>query len=365
MSSRIVIVGNGFDLEHGIETSFESYLTWFIKNRQNPSFIWWDKIFGSILLNALFENNENQINKFTDVAKVKTNKFIYAKLKSDDEWLLMKKILSDKNWFNLESFIGNYAKRILLKIKSNINKIARNNHWNLMLIQRHWSIQLWLESFYNEKLSKITIKPYEGTFGNHDQFISFNYTTTLEDVYNISRNQILYIHGRINSLETPMFACSSGFLSKFVNSKNSNQYRVIEKYFGKFEQYKFLAGSISNNRKPSIFILGCNLKTPEIIKIPKINLDKYEESWNKRFKYLNLVNGDGVFFTEFFKSIDKHNGIWINYNENDLDDKKNKEKFYKLVTYISKYAVDEHAVNKHVVNNTMIKKIIIDEPGGK
>lgn len=54
---------------------------------------------------------------------------------------------------------------------------------------------------------------------NHDIFINFNYTTTLEDIYDIPEENIIHIHGVVNSEDNLVLGHSNLDKADYFNEK--------------------------------------------------------------------------------------------------------------------------------------------------
>lgn len=155
----LTIIGNGFDLHHEIKSSFSNFQTWLIENQK-----------------TLYD----EIVQLYDI--------------SDNKW-----------WNEFEKSLGTldiekYADKIICKCKEKyyadhlfIIEDEKSLFQNLLLSLK-LSFKCWINELNAPNINKKVNLTIENTF-----FINLNYTNTLQSLYNIKDEQILYIHGRNDS----------------------------------------------------------------------------------------------------------------------------------------------------------------------
>ena len=164
---NLYIIGNGFDCHHGLCSSYRAYREWLKKNHselyiQMKDFYdvqkdewWWQ-----------FETNLGKINLrdyISLTALVYQPDFSKEEFKEQDR---------EAGAIQAESEIGDFV----TKIKATFKK--------------------WIESLPEaDKNKKIELS------GKDSFFINFNYTPTLQKLYNIPEAQVLHIHGNISDKE--------------------------------------------------------------------------------------------------------------------------------------------------------------------
>lgn len=211
MAKTLFVIGNGFDLMHGFRTKlsdFKEYL----------------------------ENKDNS-----------TKKFLYS---------LAEYIPLEKNWSNFEEALGKFDFDKLCSDESHliVNPGSDDfrdcaNHDYTYEISNATDFSSKIPFFLKEWISSIKIEgrpifniPY------NNLFLSFNYTATLEKIYHIPNNNILYIHGSCvskkelicghnNKVELQRkkydISCSSSFEEDTENVRQSyfkNTYKNTEKH---------------------------------------------------------------------------------------------------------------------------------------
>lgn len=196
---RLYIVGNGFDLHHGLKTSFKDYLKYL--KRHNP------KTLESIQHTKYFIGNGVDIFNARDAfwTDVEGNlEFAYEDMLDDSVEYLDWNEESDARWHRAE-FDSE------MKVKEIDTSFATD------------SLANWIRDVDVLKAKRIV------AFEQSDVFVSFNYTETLEKVYGISPERILHIHGCIIAPESLQFGNP--------NQTPTQVRKEAEKAYGDHEYY--------------------------------------------------------------------------------------------------------------------------------
>jgi len=238
--NRIIIIGNGFDLAHGLKTSYKDFLEW-VKSKivENP-----DKYFEHISLPEenfhlgtktpeasaffqryykRFQNLDDFISSYSKCKFVYKNNFLECLIKAHNL----------KNWMDIEEeyfkklniYFQNYIKT------SNINSVTKLN-------QDFTQVKDDLEEYLcgeNEKVITIKanlknsiIRPF-GFIDNVSTmsikvggvlFLNFNYTS-YEKYYKLSSTHTIHIHGELKNEINPIIF---GY-----GNENTGIYKEIEK----------------------------------------------------------------------------------------------------------------------------------------
>ena len=158
---RLFIVGNGFDLAHGIPS------------RYNPDF------------KNIAERIE-QLSYFWD---------IYQSRKADI-WADFENLLANPDFNNLEEIFDGYAPDFSSDYERDRNAIITQVDLNGKLID---ALYEFADQAENSIESKRPLVKYEEDFSSNGLFITTNYTHTLEKLYGINRNNVLHIHGEVGA----------------------------------------------------------------------------------------------------------------------------------------------------------------------
>lgn len=167
---KLFIIGNGFDLAHRLPTRYWDFRTFlkehhdiFLKDFEEKYYLW-----GEGLKELLWNDFE----------------FNLANLEED---ALFEQMYQSTD-LGLES--GNVG------IEDTLNYYFRNEFKyieNLTMYLKDWIKEV------NHELDGLNKRTSYIQENNQDIFINFNYTTTLENVYNIPRPNVLHIHGVVDS----------------------------------------------------------------------------------------------------------------------------------------------------------------------
>lgn len=160
---RLVIIGNGFDLHHGMQTSYLNYREYLLRN-------------GGKDIVECFEEQE-ELNE------------IYL-------------------WNNLEHVLGllNYEKAYCYLLPYNDENWSDSAHhdfqYEIEKMTQYWpgikdNLANWIRQIDYKKADKNLFS----IINNDSSFLSFNYTNTLEVLYGINKENILYIHGDASETE--------------------------------------------------------------------------------------------------------------------------------------------------------------------
>lgn len=162
---HLYIIGNGFDLHHGMKTSYSQFREWL--GKEDTSVLCTiDELFG-------YCDDDWWQNFESNLATAVTSEIVqeevsqnYPDFGSDD--------FRDSNWYDAE-----YAVEMVL---SDAYNEIRN------------AFQQWVATLAlgdeNKKIELIT---------DDSVFLTFNYTDTLETLYGIDEEKILHIHGRAST----------------------------------------------------------------------------------------------------------------------------------------------------------------------
>jgi hypothetical protein len=159
--SVLYIIGNGFDLHHGVNSSYSAFSQWLKQN--NPElFVIYSAICNYDALWSDFETSMAYVDRhyFTDVAEL----FLPDYSKDPDDWQMADILLPG-------DVAREHAETLISDLKESFHQ---------------WVLRLKAPRDY--EAHKLMID-YDARFFN------FNYTDFLETKYGISREQIKYIHG--------------------------------------------------------------------------------------------------------------------------------------------------------------------------
>jgi len=268
---NLIIIGNGFDLAHGIKTSYNDFIedffdNKFFKNKNDYS--------------GILECPVTHINRLYEL-KMYLNR-IEIKFKNKFLKLLLQGMLSN-NWCDIESKYFeelNYCKSNgKNRYEGRYTKPKELND-DFEVIKKH------LAKYLKEEEGKVKkVDSYEvffksfGISTDNALILNFNYTRTIENLYgNFIKCPIIHIHGELENEDNPMifgYAANHEESREFL-SKNDKEYmRNIKKHCykrtdNKNRLHKFLnkcSGKADKYNKIDVFLLGhsCGLSDKLIL----------------------------------------------------------------------------------------------------
>ena len=194
MHKNLYIVGNGFDLHHGITSSYNNFKE-FLKKKDHK----------------LYE----LVKKYLPVTKESKDDWLKFKNAFGDhtkDWLNTKEalVVYKEDWSYLEDAFGDFDRDFVLDelslyltsygaedwseadnyaFQSEIEKVAQALSHDLRHFFTQWVLQLVIPKPYEMDGRKLNLS-------KDGLYLNFNYTSTLSSVYSIPEKNILYIHNK-------------------------------------------------------------------------------------------------------------------------------------------------------------------------
>nr|WP_311460895.1 bacteriophage abortive infection AbiH family protein [uncultured Prevotella sp.] len=161
----LFIIGNGFDLYHGILSSYANFRRWLLSNDY------------SYFVNQL--------------------DFIFDRTLNIDLWSDFENALGS---YDYDSLYHEYADEIKIDYDHMMRSAAQKEDAPISAIR---DILADIQPIFAEWVDSIVIKGIKPvlTLFTEAKYITFNYTKTLECVYGIPTNNILHIHGCVGNIE--------------------------------------------------------------------------------------------------------------------------------------------------------------------
>jgi hypothetical protein len=276
---KLYIIGNGFDIHHGIKSKYSNFKD-YVEINDKDLFETLEKYFNTDELWSDFEETLADIDTATIIDDASNLLVSYA----SDEW-------SESNNFDYQDEINDAIEIVTVQLKKQFI---------------NWILDLQIPNSEKVILDK------------KSKYLTFNYTKTLEQTYGIDSNNILYIHNKaidVNSLlilghsrkpkheesfsksddeDTDVrVAEGNAILDKYFNDTYKNSETIIKENIGFFSQ----VDKVSN-----IYVLGhsispCDIRYFEEIK-QKVRSDviwtlSYRDKYKKN-AIRNKIIGLGV-----------------------------------------------------------------------
>ena len=185
MEKHLYVIGNGFDIHHGINSSYSNFKDWMV------------------------EYNSDVLEEFEEAYGV-----------CDDEW-----------WGNFENELASldiieYASQIASENQPDLTSEHCDRMWSDAQIE----VERQLSNLYSDlrncfhdwiiQLNKPLAEKKIILQTDNSLFLNFNYTTTLETLYGVNSDKILHIHGCVNVNED--FVIGHGKTLDDLHKENSD-----------------------------------------------------------------------------------------------------------------------------------------------
>ena len=274
--AKLYILGNGFDLAHGLETKYSDFRKWLSR---------------------------------------KCNRLLFYILIYNEMGVFSQKL--DGNWANIENClklnlsrideINNAFSKVDFSSYTFATKFFKSSIYGTILKVFKNKFRSWVKEI-EKQINKKELKIKEiFDFSADDKFISFNYTSTLQIVYKIADANIRQIHGRISLPNYITFGTKKNNKSN-ITEPNEYTYTFNKEYKGKKETIinKVLPKWCENIEE--VVIYGCTF---------------------------DMESGDFEYFNAFSEYLKGKKIKLIYYcdesNPNDLQDKNEKEKLIEAL----------------------------------
>jgi hypothetical protein len=254
--NKLVLVGNGFDLAHGLKTSYKAFLDWYLCNAFAD---FCDK--GNYVDSLLEFNNSYhtttpsekkpttleellEIISKTPHRKIAYQSTFFAKLVNS---------FSANNWVDIErAYFRNLKKNFLhhgltdKEKEVNVHKLNKEFDFIILKLSEyiasinktiHQAQPLNIDPATSD-LEKVFIRPGKNTFGSDVKFLNFNYTETLTARGYALEKDTIHIHGRVADIANNpiIFGYGDETDPTYQNIEDSGENMYLEhiKSFGYF-----------------------------------------------------------------------------------------------------------------------------------
>ncbi|WP_413505743.1 bacteriophage abortive infection AbiH family protein [Photobacterium phosphoreum] len=234
MPDILYIIGNGFDLHHGMKTSYESF-KFYLQRKHTLVF--------------------DTVDKFLSI---------------DERWSDFEEALGNLDVDHLE----NDASNCLASYGDDDWSDSGHHDYEYELTKNVEALSLELYEHFCEWINTVDI-PNNSTLLNlksHAQFLTFNYTQTLTELYSIPDSNVLHIHGSIDDPSNEIVLGHgwapedrtqlTSHIDENTDTRIASGYQIVDKYFSR--TYKSTNSAIKQNERffsslsdlRDIYILG-------------------------------------------------------------------------------------------------------------
>jgi hypothetical protein len=217
--NKLVIIGNGFDLAHGMKTRYSDFVLWYInkrfKNQNRPK-----------KKELIDLEGNSQYDEFKSISEfIEETKSTYLTL--DYNYDFFKHIIqsTEFNWVDVELEYYKFLKEIYLFVeKSHTGQVSNSIKVDLKKLNQCFDLikkelEEYLSTISTEKVEvdlpeeikavfdKFLIDNHTGNNGENIYFLNFNYTNTIVNYINLfglKKSVINYIHGKLKVKNNPI-----------------------------------------------------------------------------------------------------------------------------------------------------------------
>lgn len=348
MMKKLFMIGNGFDLAHGLKTRYLDLFSWIYQ--ENKQFV---ASFNDLLLRNFlskngyliddwqFKRSKNNLDLFIDrlskqdikriqssreYLMIKDNKYndfetmrLYGMWCSLEEYMYYVYLDNEVNEMDIEyeSLVGLLEEEDYGPIRKEdveiLDKKEQTKYDSLKDLSKQFKVYLneWIDSINNEITKNCQKILPDNFFGNEDIIINFNYSNTIEVIYN---KECFHFHGSNNSTNLPIMG---------HDGKNINHYSDKRALTLVYEFYKEIDSIMSQyedifkkaNDVDKIVVLGLGYNKTDIDYFKKLYASCNDDVIWELYYYLDEDKTKAI---DYVKSIgvkeENINAISIKHN---------------------------------------------------
>ena len=181
MLSRLVVIGNGFDLAHGLHTKYSDFMEYLCSYEKEPEIIY-DRF---VRLDSVLPRDQEKHRFYDAISKYIPEQDLWSSFEEALSFLDYEQIQEDNSCYFLDYGDDNWRDSA--------------NHDFQYMIEEDLAFAKDISHYFSEWILHIntSVPPVVSSniLNRNCLFLNFNYTDTLEKVYAIPASNILYIHG--------------------------------------------------------------------------------------------------------------------------------------------------------------------------
>ncbi len=217
--NKLVIIGNGFDLAHGLKTKYSDFVLWYLNKRFEEQ--------NTPKKNDLVDISDNyQYVEFKSISEfIEKTKSTYFTVEYNFDFFRQIILSTQLNWVDIELEYYKQIKIISGKVEENssgqlngsqksklekLNKCFDLIKFELEEYLSTISVEKWdidLPPEIKGIFENCLIKDHMKNDGENIYFLNFNYTNTIVnyiDIFKLRKSEVNYIHGKLNKKNNPI-----------------------------------------------------------------------------------------------------------------------------------------------------------------
>jgi hypothetical protein len=342
--NKLVIIGNGFDLAHGLKTSYNHFIEYLVEEQFKSN-----KFESAFTLGGGIENIRELKNEI-----INGNDFIYQNFKN--------KFIRDLIWeFSLKYWCDIENKYFeLLNTTDNISYFFKdpktlNSEFEIL---KNYLVEYLKEQEKNVKALESYKKMIALVDSKETTILNFNYTDTLKKLYlnEINESNVIHIHGELSNPKNPIIFgyAANDEESRELIKKGDNEYmRNIKKHlYKRTENEKKLTNYLKGTKDINVTILGhsCGLSDKLILNqilndenVKSVNIfyyEEYEQFFQTQVNIDRIMNNDDNFkkLTDFnsshkmpqYNDTTKQHEAFIKYITPIIEERKERKRIHDI-----------------------------------
>lgn len=267
--NKLVIIGNGFDLAHGLKTSYGDFIKWYLVSiceKMQKSFQKYD----DKLINVKLKNLQQDIHSFQMLEKNGIKIEWFFESDSSDKIFeieyksqFFRKLLNEMKTFSWVDIESEYYKslikiyddvkgsRVVFKgsekgyFESEVRKLNADFEFFKNKLEEYLSTINCISIETKNEINDLFQSDYCLGYNNEEEnykcihYLNFNYTQTIEKyIWPQSNYQLNYIHGKLNNRSNPIIFGYGDEIDKYyeeIQNLNINEFLNNFKSFGYFK----------------------------------------------------------------------------------------------------------------------------------
>lgn len=325
---HLYIIGNGFDLAHGLKTGYGHFIVWYLNNT-------WKYILDNLNKDIVIDDGLIWINRkqfYSEIPKdLKIEKVSDFQMCIDEfnrntsrplhikKSRLLESILEKNGWADIEREYFQFVKKQAIETTSDSIKQLNDGFENIKKqFETYLRVKILPETKSIQKIGSLESIFQFGSFNGQNEtnseehlFLNFNYTNTFRNYYfsKSVNKQIIDIHGNIedpNPDNPIIFGYGDEMDDDYRNIENmdDNEYLKNMKSFGYFqtENYKKLIEFMNKDGDFKTHIIGHSLGLSDRLLLN--NIFEHKHCTSIEIHYCKFETGDNYY--ELARNMSRH-----------------------------------------------------------
>lgn len=209
--SKLVIIGNGFDIYHGLDTRYISFARFLKEN-----------------YSAIYENLL-ELYGFSDIDDSSDDE-LWAEFEYSLSLLDGETVLENNSDYIANPGSEGFRDRDWGAMAVEIEMLVEDLTGNLFKAFKEFILQVKFPFIDELKVDKLKLSP-------DDLYLTFNYTNTLERYYKVPNNKIIYIHGKADEPDSNLLLGHGINPEKFAEKEVEPPEGLTDEEYNEWQEY--------------------------------------------------------------------------------------------------------------------------------